>query len=89
MFGGLFDMNLGSANFKFHETYIEMEMDPVFIRPEYDETSEPRFIYERFHPMTPPPFDDNEFTFKETISPEDKVVQTRVRDVNMVEVFRN
>lgn len=30
MFGGLYDTNLGSANFKFHETYLEMEMDPVF-----------------------------------------------------------
>lgn len=33
MFGGLFDLNLGYANFKFHQTYLEMEMDPTFIRP--------------------------------------------------------
>ena len=58
MFGGLFDMNLGNSNFKFHESYLEMEMDPIYTPPTYDDTTEPRFIYERFHPMQPPVIED-------------------------------
>lgn len=50
MFGGLFDMSLGAARFKFHETYLEMEMDPEFVPPKYDDTTEPRIIYEKFTP---------------------------------------
>ena len=89
MFGGLFDMNLASANFKFHETYLEMEMDPIFQKPVYDDETEPRFIYEKFKPSAPPPIDDMDYTFKEVVTAEGKVIKTRVRDQNMVEIFRN
>jgi len=58
MFGGLFDMNLGAARFKFHETYLEMEMDPQFVPPKYDDTTEPRIIYERFKPIQPEKIDE-------------------------------
>ena len=89
MFGGLFDMNLASANFKFHETYLEMEMDPIFIKPVYDDETEPRFIYEKFKPSTPPLIDEQDYTFKEVVTAEGKVTKTRVRDQNMIEIFRN
>lgn len=46
MFGGLFDLNLGAANFKFHQTFLEMEMDPIFVAPKFDESTEPRLFYE-------------------------------------------
>ena len=36
MFGGLYDLNLGESRFKFHESYLEMEMDPIFHRPAFD-----------------------------------------------------
>lgn len=58
MFGGLFDMNLGNSRFKFHETYLEMEMDPQFVPPKYDDSTEPRFIYEKFSPTAPPVLDE-------------------------------
>lgn len=58
MFGGLFDLNLGNARFKFHETYLEMEMDPLFVPPKYDDSTEPRIIYERFKPAEPPKLDE-------------------------------
>lgn len=82
-------MNLGNSRFKFHETYLEMEMDPQFVPPKYDDTTEPRIIYERFRPTQPQKLDEEDYTFKETISDEDKVVATRVRDRNMLEIFHN
>jgi len=36
MFGGLYDLNLETSKFKFHENYLEMEMDPIFHRPSFD-----------------------------------------------------
>jgi len=58
MFGGLFDLNLGNSRFKFHETFLEMEMDPEFIPPKYDDSTEPRMIYEKFTPSSPPQVDE-------------------------------
>lgn len=51
-------MNLGNSRFKFHETYLEMEMEPIFVPPKYDDSTEPRFIYEKFTPTAPPVLDE-------------------------------
>lgn len=33
IFAGLFDLNLGDSRFKFHENYLEMEMNPTYSKP--------------------------------------------------------
>ena len=46
MFFCLFDMNLDNMKFEFHKGYLEMAFNPIYHDPVYDDTTEPRFIYE-------------------------------------------
>lgn len=89
LFGGLFDSNLNSATYKFHESYLEMELEPTYVPPKYDETTEPRMIFEKFSPIAAPTIDEQDYTFKETISDSDQTVHTRIRDVTITEIFNN
>lgn len=67
MFFCLFDMNLDSMKFEFHKGYLEMAFNPTYHDPVYDDTTEPRFIYEEFKPKAAPAMDSDDFTYEERI----------------------
>lgn len=57
MFFGIFDFKLTKASFTFHTGFLGMNFDPECKTPIYDDTSEPRFIYQAFTPQNPKPID--------------------------------
>lgn len=89
MFYGLFDMNLDQMKFEFHRGYLEMAFNPIYHDPVYDDSTEPRFIYEEFKPHAAPAMDSDDFTYEERIDDQDKVTSKRVRDTSLQEIFKN
>lgn len=61
MFFCLFDMNLDAMKFEFHKGYLEMAFNPIYTSPVYDDSTEPRFIYEEFKPKAAPTMDSEDF----------------------------
>lgn len=65
MFFGIFDFKLTKASFSFHKGFLGMHFDPECRTPAYDDTSEPRFIYQAFTGQTPKAIDATNFVYIE------------------------
>lgn len=73
MFFGVFDFQQSKARFTFHDGYLGVHFDPVCRTPQYDESSEPRFIYQAFTGQTPPAIDSTNFVYEETMSEDGQI----------------
>lgn len=89
MFYCLYDLQVDSMKFEFHKGYLEMAFNPTYKDPVYDDSTEPRFIYEEFKPKEAPKMESDDFTYEERIDDNDKVVAKRVRDTSLREIFKN
>ena len=64
-----------------------MGFDPIYTDPVYDDTTEPRFIYEKFVPKPAPALDGEDFAYEEKIDENDpryfkrEVPTSRIRKI--------
>ena len=86
---GLFDFQQSPGTFAYHQAYLGMSFDPVYKAPQYDETTEPRFVFEAFKPAEPPRIEPTNFVYEETLSVDGEVTSRRVRDFSLIESFSN
>lgn len=89
LFFGVLDFQLASARFTFHDGFLGLHFDPACKPPPYDDSSEPRFIYQAFTGQAPPAIDSTNFVYEESLSEDGELRQQRVRDFSLIESFSN
>lgn len=75
--------------FKYYDGFIAINVNPIVKKIHYDETSEPRFIYQGFQGSNAPDLEDTNFVFMEELKSNGEVQQKRMRDFSLLESFTN
>lgn len=89
LFYGIFEFSLQKVTLTYYDGYIAINANPHVRKIHYDETSEPRLIYQKFNGQIAPDLEDTNFVFTEELKQNGEVQQKRIRDFSLLESFTN
>lgn len=73
LFYGIFEFEHDKITFDYHDSFITINVDPSVKKARYDDTTEPRLIYQAFNGQNAPELQESNFVFLEELLPTGKV----------------